>query len=71
MYCHRLCTLQNTPGCAVLGPSPLTLLHGLSSVMFEISWSELASQIFLSSAKNLANICHLTRNSCVITALTG
>jgi len=42
-----------------------------SSSTFETSWPELAIQIFLNSAKNVANICHVTRNSCVIAALTG
>lgn len=70
MHCHRLHTLQNTPGRAGAHPSG-TALWTDSSSTFETSWPELAIQIFLNSAKNVANICHVTRNSCVIAALTG
>lgn len=70
MHCHRLHTPQNTPGRAGAHPSG-TALWTDSSSTFETSWPELAIQIFLNSAKNVANICHVTRNSCVIAALTG
>lgn len=42
--------------------SPLALFYGLTPVGLSL--------LFLNSAKNVANICHVTRNSCVITPCT-